>query len=275
MNEIVPVETSMAVFANSTNFEVAQRMATAISKSTLVPKEFQGNLPNCLIALELANRIGASPLSVFQNLYIVHGKPSWSSQFIIAAVNASGRYSPIRFDISGEGDKKTCIAWAIEKGSNERLESPPVSIDMAKKEGWMSKAGSKWQTMPDLMLRYRAATFFGRLYAPEILMGMATVEELVEREGDQPEPKKKGKELVAQFVPVPELPELINVPSDQQMQAVETVDETTGEVTTTVEPVADIDTKQAPEPAKCAICGFPRGRHAPTCDHYGEEVRGE
>jgi hypothetical protein len=51
---------------------------------------------------------------------------------------------------------------------------------MAKAEGWLTKTGSKWITMPELMLKYRAAAFFGRLYAPEVLMGMQTTEEIVD-----------------------------------------------------------------------------------------------
>lgn len=163
-----------------TGFEMAQRMATALSKSTLIPKDFQDNLPNCLIALEMAHRMGASPMMVMQNLYIVHGKPAWSSQFVIAAINSTGKFSPLRFAISGTGDDKQCVAWAIEKGTQERLESPPVSIGMAKKEGWYGKNGSKWQTLPELMLRYRSATFFGRLYAPEVLMGMKEETEVID-----------------------------------------------------------------------------------------------
>ena len=166
-----------AGFGTADSFELLQRQAKLLSSSELVPKEFQGKLANCVIALEMANRIGASPMAVLQNLFIVHGKPSWSSQFIIAALNSTGAFSPLRFAITGEGEKRTCVAWAVEKETGERLESPPVSIEMAKKEGWLGKSGSKWQTMPELMLRYRAATLFGRLYAPQILMGMRTMEE--------------------------------------------------------------------------------------------------
>ena len=164
-------------FSTAEGFELMQRQAKVLSASALVPKEYQGNLPNCIIALEIASRIGASPLAVLQNLYIVHGKPSWSSQFIIAAINSTGKFTPLRFAMRGEGKGRACIAWATEIATGERLESPEVSFAMAEKEGWVSKSGSKWQTMPDLMLRYRAATFFGRLYAPEILMGMQTMEE--------------------------------------------------------------------------------------------------
>ena len=165
-------------FSTASGFDLLQRQAKMLASSALVPKEFQGNVANCAIVLEMANRMGANPLMVAQSLYIVHGKPSWSSQFLIAALNSTGRFSPLRYDLTGEGDKRSCIAWATEKATGERLDSPPVSIAMAKAEGWMGKSGSKWQTMPELMLRYRAATFFCRLYAPEVTMGFQTAEEV-------------------------------------------------------------------------------------------------
>ena len=175
----------MIGFGDSESFKHVQRVAKLITSSNLVPENFRGdaNIGNAVIALNMSNRMGADVMAVMQNIYIVHGKPSWSSQFIIACVNSCGRYSPLRFAVTGEGDDKTCVAWAVERGSGERLEGPPVSIAMAKAEGWFTKNGSKWKTMPDLMLRYRAATFFGRLYAPELLMGMQTDHEVIDIEG--------------------------------------------------------------------------------------------
>lgn len=169
---------ALQVFSSDANFQLAQRIGTAMMKSSLVPKEYQNNLPNVLIALEMANRIGASPLMVMQHLYIVYGKPSWSSTFIIAAINSCGRFEPLQFRVEGEGMKLSCVAFAHEKKSGALLESPKVTMDMAKAEGWLDKAGSKWKTMPELMIRYRSASFFGRLYAPEITMGMQSVEEV-------------------------------------------------------------------------------------------------
>lgn len=158
-------------------FESLQRVAKVFSISDLVPKEFKGNLGNCVIAVEMSNRMGVNPMAVMQNLYVVHGKPSWSATFIIAGINQCGRFSPLRYEMKGDGDARSCVAWAYDLETKEKLESPEVSIVMAKKEGWFQKTGSKWQTMPDLMLRYRAATFFGRLYAPDLLMGIRTAEE--------------------------------------------------------------------------------------------------
>lgn len=189
-DQIVDVQMS---FNTRDGFALMQRAANLLAASALVPEIFRGNVANTTIALEMAHRIGASPLAVMQNLYIVHGKPGWSAQFIIAAINSTGKFSPLRFAVTGEGDDKGCIAWATENATKERLESPRVSIDMAKKEEWVDKKGSKWKTMPELMLRYRAATFFGRLYAPEVLMGMKTVEEIVDITPPEEEIPPPGK----------------------------------------------------------------------------------
>ena len=72
------------------------------------------------------------------------------------------------------------MAWVVEKTTGERLESTPITMEMAVKEGWYQKNGSKWQSMPEQMLRYRAASFFGRIYAPDLLMGLRTQEEEME-----------------------------------------------------------------------------------------------
>ena len=49
---------------------------------------------------------------------------------------------------------------------------------MVKNEGWASKPGSKWKSMPEQMFRYRAAAFWQRMYAPEISMGFSTADEI-------------------------------------------------------------------------------------------------
>jgi hypothetical protein len=172
---------SLTVFGSKSNFEEGMRMAKCLSSSTIVPSNYRGeaNLANCVVALEMANRIGASPLMVMQNLYIVNGNPGWSAKFLIAALNSSGRFSPLRYEFKGdEGtDEWGCRAHTTDH-TGEKLYGAWVTIKMAKDEGWYGKAGSKWKTMPQLMLQYRAAAFFQRTYAPEISMGMHTDDEL-------------------------------------------------------------------------------------------------
>lgn len=161
---------------------LANRKAIAFSRSSLVPKEYQGDagLPNVLIAMEMAERIGASPLMVMQNLHVVQGRPSWSSTFLIACVNSCGRFTPLRFEFVGaQGrDDWACRAVAKDKATGEELGGEWITWAMAKAEGWTKKNGSKWLTMPGQMFRYRAAAFWTRIYAPEISLGMHTSDEL-------------------------------------------------------------------------------------------------
>lgn len=167
-------------FSSIEAFEAAQRMVKPLATSDLVPTAFKNNIGSCLIALNLANRIGADPLQVMQSLYIVHGKPSFSSAFLIACFNQCGRYTAIRYEMFGERntDSWGCKAYTTEKATGELIEGVAVTIGMAKAEGWFGKAGSKWKTMPELMMRYRAATFLIRSVAPEIALGFQSTEEV-------------------------------------------------------------------------------------------------
>lgn len=167
-------------FFNLEGFELMQRIAKAFSSSDLVPQQYQNNLPNCMIALDMAQRIGANPLMVMQNLYIVHGTPGWSSKFLIATVNTCGRFSAMRYEWKGTlgAADYGCRAWAVERETNERLDGIWVTWAMVKAEGWSSKKGSKWLTMPDQMFLYRAAAFWQRVYAPDLAMGLQTAEEV-------------------------------------------------------------------------------------------------
>ena len=225
MSNITTTQTDVAPpvtmgFNTLQGFEFMQRTAKMFTVSTMVPAGYQAMitkgygdratvepnpaaLSNCMIALDMSQRMGANPLLIMQNLHIIEGRPSWSSQFIIAAINNCGKFSPLRFDLQWldeidatystfewEDRKKVekkhkvriknarCVAWAIEKATGERLESAPVTMEMAVNEGWFGKNGSKWKSMSDLMMRYRSAAFFGRIYAPELLMGLPAAEEL-------------------------------------------------------------------------------------------------
>jgi hypothetical protein len=169
-------------FASASNFEAAQRMAKAFATSSLVPEAYRSNVPNVLIAMEAASRIGASVFAVMQNMDVIHGRPSWRSSFLIATVNASGRFSPLRFRFEGKPgtDEWGCRAVAKDRDSGEDCIGSLITMGLAKQEGWASKNGSKWKTMPEQMLMYRAAAFWSRVYAPELSLGMQTADEVVD-----------------------------------------------------------------------------------------------
>ena len=254
-----------------TNFNEAINAASFLSGSSLVPTDYRRWVPvknqygkavtnadgtpqlmenpnatsNCLIALNMANRMGYDPLMIMQNLYIIEGRPAWSSQFIIAAINACGKFDPLQFEIVNEGEKEieyvnsywengkklsakatvklenlTCIAWTTDKKGN-RLQSDKISMEMAVKEGWYQKNGSKWQTMAGQMLRYRAAAFFGRIYAPEILMGIYAADEIRDFVDVTPEPApQQAAQPKQQQLPCYDIKPLL-----AQIEAMQTLDQ--------------------------------------------------
>ena len=171
-----------AGFSTVEGFELIQREAKCLAAADLLPERYRGNVPNAVIALDMANRMGAAPLMVCQNLYVVHGTPAWSAQFLIATFNQCGKFSALRYEFCGKqgADDWGCRAWAIEKETGARLDGSLITIGLAKKEGWYGKSGSKWQTMPEQMLRYRAAAWFIRAHAPEIAMGLPMQDEVLD-----------------------------------------------------------------------------------------------
>jgi hypothetical protein len=222
--EIAKVETSHVPqfnFFDPVQFETMQRICKLFASSELVPDMYKTTasnpehkaMANCMIATEIAQRIGASPLMVMQNMVPIYGKPSWSSKFLVATVNTCGRFNPLRFRFINKGklgkveyteyakvwvagqngskgfykneaktssfdgsniDDIECIAWTTAKGTEEALESSPVSVRLSIQEGWYTKNGSKWPNMTQQMLMYRAASFWTSVYAPELSMGMKT-----------------------------------------------------------------------------------------------------
>lgn len=201
-------------FFDAEQFATMQRVSKMFSASELVPDMYKPSdkvsaekaAANCMIALSLAQRIGADPLMVMQNLVIIYGRPTWSSKFLVATVNTCGRFENLKYKFENLGkigkikiteyvwdgrrkvaqevefdgtdiDNIQCIAYSKERATGETLESSEVSIKMAIEERWYTKDGSKWRTMPKKMLIYRAASFWTNEHAPEISMGMKTVEE--------------------------------------------------------------------------------------------------
>ena len=196
-----------SVFSSIQTFEEAQRMVKPLASCQFIPKAFQNRVDDCLIAMEMSYRMGISPLSVLQNIYIVYGKPAFSSKFLIALINASKRFKTgLRFKSVGkkDTDSEGVIAW-VRDYDDSIIEGPAVTIGMAKTEGWYTKNGSKWPSMPQMMLQYRAASFFASFYAPDITMGIKSYEEVIDVE-EVPAEKKSLFESSAPSQTPPPLP---------------------------------------------------------------------
>lgn len=192
-----------SMFSSIQAFEAGQRMALALAKCELLPKQYQNNPANCLVLLSVAHRfrhMGVDPFMVAQQLVPVNGKYGWQGQFVIAVVNGSQRFAhPLRFGFDGDGDDYGCTAYATWHDGTD-IKGSKITWRMVKAEGWSQKSGSKWQTMPEQMFKYRAAAFFGREHCPDLLMGFQSFDELEDSKDITPLGSTKGMQLTQMLV---------------------------------------------------------------------------
>lgn len=186
----LPVETDTAALAPSVNlgsiytnpaaFEHCKRVATVFSHSQLVPEHYRGKLADCIIAVELANRLDVHPMMVMQNTHVVHGKPGLDGKFVIALMNTRGRFDePLTVDEGVERGKDTYGSRWRTKLKGKTVEYT-ITVADAKNWGWYQKNGSAWQKDPKLMATYRSAKFLANTYCPEVLMGLSTSDEIAD-----------------------------------------------------------------------------------------------
>ena len=209
------------MLTDTSQFELAQRWANALSQSQLVPKHLQGKPADCLIGLMMAKQLGDNPLTVLQSIYVVSGKAGWSANYMIARANQSGVFKGrITWETTGAGKDMTVKAKAVLADTQETV-SATVSMQMAMAEGWT--ANKKYQTMPEHMLRFRSATMLVRLYCPEVMLGMATADELETDETPQIAPPRTVAASLDAFADEPheaaapseDLPEAIDAPAPE------------------------------------------------------------
>ena len=196
-------QVSQAINPVIAQFEASQRIAKMYAASSVVPKEYHGTsaeaIGNCAVAFNIAMRLRVDPLMVMQNLYPIYGRPCWSAQFLIACFNTSGRFSPITYRFTGKPgtDSWGCVACSMIYDTGEKIESAEITIGLAKKEGWYNKNGSKWQSIPEQMMKYRSAAFLVRAHAPEIAFGFRTQDEEEDINGSLTEQAQKPKKQSA------------------------------------------------------------------------------
>lgn len=158
-------------------FNQLSQLASKFAKSDLTPEQFRGKEADCFIALQIAHRMRIDPFLTLQNLIVVRGRPTWAAQFVIAQANERGPFaSRIKFKTTGSGSDLAVTAYATLKDTGEAAEAT-VSMKMAIDEGWAGK-NPKYKSMPEQMLSYRAGVFLVRKFAPELMIGMPTREEV-------------------------------------------------------------------------------------------------
>lgn len=162
-------------------FELEQRRSMALSKSAFFPDSLKGDIASAVIIYDLAQRMNISVLEVSQSIYIIYGRPSFSTNFLVARLNQSGKIKgALKTIISA--DKQSAYCEAIDAVTGDVLVGMTYTMQIAKAEGLIDKKGSKWVTMPELMLRKRAQSNFINEYFPEVKFGLPTEDEAIDAE---------------------------------------------------------------------------------------------
>ena len=179
--ELAPI----TVWTDKKQFDQLLRAANMLSQTSIIPATYQGKPQDCFVALEMATRMGVSPLVVMQNMYVVKGKPAWAGQACTMFINSCGKFTQVKHVYTGEKgtDSRGCYVAATRISDGIQVNGVEVTIAMAKAEGWT--ANTKWRTMPELMLAYRASAFFARVHCPEALMGVQLADEIYDADANR------------------------------------------------------------------------------------------
>jgi hypothetical protein len=147
----------------------AWRQAEALAKSGMIPDHFTNKPLMVFPIVQLAYDLNLPPLTVLQNCFMIGGKPGISAKMCIALCNRAQKFAgPIRFKSEGSGDDLAVTALApLHDGDVVEV---TVDLALARREGWTRN--KKYQSMPEHMLRLRAATWLINLYCPEVLLGL-------------------------------------------------------------------------------------------------------
>lgn len=130
----------------------------------------QGAIANATAAVLQGITLGLDPMTALQQIYIVHGRPGMYTKIKVALVQAHGHEVWVE-DISDT----RCVVAGRRKGT-EHIERVTVVMEQARKAGW-TKNEAYTKTPQDMLYARAAARVCDRI-ASDVLMGIASVEEI-------------------------------------------------------------------------------------------------
>lgn len=149
----------------------AMQFADMMSRSSIVPKDYQGNPGNILVAVQWGAEIGLAPLQAMQSIAVINGRPSIWGDAMLALVRGSCLLEYIREEPTDAG----CTCALKRRGDPHEVERI-FTVEDAKKAGLWGKQGP-WQQHPKRMMQMRARAFALRDTFPDVLRGVHIGEE--------------------------------------------------------------------------------------------------
>ncbi|AFC86359.1 recombinase RecT [Frateuria aurantia] len=168
-----------------TSIGEAMQLAEFMAKSDLLPPHLKGRQGDCLLVVMQAQRWGMDALSVAQCTSVVHGRLCYEGKLVAAALYSQkaidGR---LHYEISGHGQDASIVVTGTPRGTGQTQSvSGSVrkwrTITMKKQDGAPPKrVDNAWDTIPEDMLVYRGTRQWARRYAPEVMLGVQTPDEV-------------------------------------------------------------------------------------------------
>lgn len=169
MGNLATLQQKQSFSLTPQSLDEALRFADMLSKSNMVPKDYQGNPANCIIAMQWGMEIGLQPLQAMQNIAVINGRPSIWGDAMLAIVRGSGLLEYIKEDPTADG----CTCTVKRKGEDEVDRT--FTTEDAKRAGLLGKQGP-WQQNPKRMMQMRARAFALRDVFPDVLRGVNIAE---------------------------------------------------------------------------------------------------
>lgn len=169
-NQLTTMSTTKAISLVPQDLGQALTFAEALSRSTIIPRDYQKNPSNVLAAMLQGLELGLSPLQALQGIAIINGRATLWGDALLAVVQGSGLLEEFTETVDSKG--ATCTV--------KRRGMPPASrsftIEQAKNAKLWGKAGP-WQQYPERMLQMRARSWALRDNFADVLRGIRTAEE--------------------------------------------------------------------------------------------------
>lgn len=158
---------------------------TTIASTDFVPKTLRGNPAACLAAIYTGRELGIGPMEALQKIDVIDGRPSLSSELLVAMVRRAGG----SITITEEHPGQSITVHGRHPAGDEM--SVTFTIDDARTAGLVDK--SNWKKYADDMLWARAVSRLCRRLFPDVISAVKayTPDDLGSSEwipDDRPEP---------------------------------------------------------------------------------------
>ncbi|MEB8380644.1 recombinase RecT [Acinetobacter junii] len=164
---------------------MAARMAT--SKIT-TPKHLQGNEGDCMAIIMQAMQWGMNPYAVAQKTHLVNGTLGYEAQLVNAVITARAPVKErLNFEwfgdwskVNGKEDKSS--DKGVRVSATLRGEQQPRVLEISMAQVGPVRNSPLWVADPRQQLAYLAVKRWARLYCPDVILGVYTPDEVIERE---------------------------------------------------------------------------------------------